>query len=98
LSGVPCRDGQHRRTAPVGAYEANAFGLSDMAGNVWEWVSGCADGAAEPTGPGQSCQRVLRGGSWESGPSGLTPEARRTAPGGLRGNTIGFRVALDWPS
>jgi formylglycine-generating enzyme required for sulfatase activity len=59
-------------TVAVGRYPANAFGLHDMHGNVWEWVEDVwhnnytgapSDGSARITG-GNQAQRVLRGGSW----------------------------------
>ena len=59
---------------PVGSYEANGYGLYDMSGNVWEWVS---DRYSEiyyqeseynnPKGPDTGSNRVIRSGSWRSG-------------------------------
>lgn len=71
---VPGRDG-HAFTAPVASYPANAFGLHDMSGNVWEWVSDWhADDAYahslrdDPQGPATGTVRVRRGGSWHTWP------------------------------
>lgn len=92
FGGLSCSDLRRPGTTPVGRYEPNAFGLYDMAGNVWEWVAGCADGSES-----EGCVRILRGGSWESGIGALTPQSRRLAVDGYRGPTAGFRVGVDWP-
>jgi len=82
------------RTQPVGSYAANAFGLFDMHGNVWEW---CDD-----TFGGNPILRVLRGGSWAED-AWVCRSARRfmgevsTSHGSnpeLYG-TVGFRIVLD---
>ena len=66
------RDG-YAFTAPVGRFQANAFGLHDMLGNAWEWVADWHDEAyyarspaTDPTGPEDGSVRVRRGGSWHS--------------------------------
>ena len=99
-----CEDG-YVETSPAGSFPANAFGLSDMIGNVWEWVADCyrptlldqpADGA--PSLSGDCSQRVLRGGSWYVGPSTLRSAFRLTYATSGRHIDFGFRIARTLPS
>ena len=60
------------KTSTVWRYSANAWGLFDMHGNVWEWCADwygkyAAEAWADPTGPTTGSYRVLRGGSWNDG-------------------------------
>src|SRR5262249_10151634 len=87
------------RTAPVGSFPANPFGLHDMHGNVWEWVEDCyhenynqapTDGSAWTTG--NCAGRVVRGGSWVDNPEFLRSAIRGRSTAGNRFNDLGFRV------
>ncbi|MYF72726.1 MAG: SUMF1/EgtB/PvdO family nonheme iron enzyme [Gemmatimonadetes bacterium] len=89
------------KTALVGSFRANAWGIHDMHGNVWEWVEDCwndsyvgapTDGSAWESG---SCdRRVLRGGSWYDEPWVLRSANRSGIYTVIRDLSNGFRVAL----
>ena len=88
---------------PVGAKEANAWGLFDMHGNVMEWCqdgwrSYSSDEAIDPTGPEDAPDRVIRGGSW-SDSAGDCRAARRGRFAPLdQGSPLGFRVVAVPPT
>ena len=90
----------NKKTAPVGSFSPNAWGLHDMHGNVWEWVQDCwhdnyegapADGSAWESG---DCSvRVFRGGSWYFIPRNLRAAYRNWYSSGVRDYYNGFRIA-----
>ncbi|WP_411036967.1 formylglycine-generating enzyme family protein [Shinella sp. BYT-45] len=97
-SAFSCSDGFHF-TAPVGRFPPNAFGLHDMAGNVWSWTEDCyADYAEAPLDgsaslAGQCAKRVLRGGSWGNDQVRLRAADRDAHAPDARGSGGGIRVA-----
>ncbi|MFD2256551.1 formylglycine-generating enzyme family protein [Luteolibacter algae] len=93
--GTPCR---------VRSYGRNAFGLSDMIGNVCEWVMdlwhpGFATAPADTTawivGGKKGC-RVVRGGGWDHLPRVLRASWRDWAPENARWDNLGLRVVKDF--
>ena len=87
------------RTHPVGQKTANAWGLSDMAGNVWEWCHDRAPSSygssavTDPWGSSSGSDRVLRGGSWNDFPSYMRAANRFNYAPAYRGYGFGFRCA-----
>jgi len=92
------------RPHPVKMKTANAWGLYDMLGNVWQWTSDYYDPkyysnspSTDPAGPAKGDQRVLRGGAWNSVQTTVRVSYRLTNPPGDRVNSFGFRCVGDLP-
>ena len=93
--------GEYRKkTVSVGSFPANAFGLHDVHGNVWEWVQDCwhgnyqdapADGSAWESG--DCAGRLLRSGSWLNAPGWLRSATRDGFRPTHRFGDRGFRLA-----
>lgn len=92
----------NKQTAPVGSLAANAWGLHDMNGNVWEWVQDHwhSDYQGAPTDGSAwsgTLLRVVRGGSWGSGPDLLRSAIRLSNRPDVRSSDFGFRVLCSPP-
>ena len=98
-------------TSPVRSFPANAFGLYDMIGNVWQWTQDCYVGtlAGRPSSAAvvdrQPCQfRVARGGTWGDTPALIRSAARNYAPppnsvvADYRSAGFGLRVVSSDPA
>jgi formylglycine-generating enzyme required for sulfatase activity len=97
-------EGEYRnQTTPVASFSANAFGLHDMHGNMWEWVEDCwhdnydgapADGSAWLVG---DCERrVMRGGAWHDAVSYMRSAYRFRFSREGRSGGLGFRLAMSY--
>jgi formylglycine-generating enzyme required for sulfatase activity len=94
-------EGQYReKTTEVGSFAANAWGLQDMHGNVWEWCldhwhddyrGAPSDGSAWVDG-GESDLRLLRGGSWSGNPWYCRSASRLRGRQDGRDDGCGFRL------
>ncbi len=97
-------DGVWPYTSPVGSFAPNAYGLYDMAGNIWEWCWDWAglypsDPQTDPHGPAtdQGSGRVGRGGNWDYYAVHCRAAYRYGNAPGYSATNIGFRCALPGP-
>jgi formylglycine-generating enzyme required for sulfatase activity len=100
---LPCED-LFVQAAPVGSFKANAFGLYDMLGNVFQWTEDCwadnyqgapIDGSAQSAG--DCTQHELRGGSWFTQPDFVRSSYRNRFDVNYRSTSVGFRLVREIP-
>jgi len=82
-------------------YPANAWGIYDMHGNVFEWCqdyyASYPDQATDPSGPIRGKERVRRGGSFLRSAHQSRSAARHSVEPSWRGSETGFRLVIGFP-
>lgn len=96
---MPMDDG-HAFLAPVGSYAANAFGLHDMLGNVWEFCSTRfgpypKNDAVDPGDLDMKRGYAVRGGGWSNIAADVRCASRNADPPHFGHSNLGFRVAIQ---
>ncbi|MEM9600664.1 MAG: formylglycine-generating enzyme family protein [Pseudomonadota bacterium] len=94
-----------RKTVPVGSYAANSFGVHDIHGNVYEFVSDCYvaghkgnPGDGSPRRDGNCDARIIRGGSWVTHGYQMRAAKRLRYTKDHRYDDFGFRLARTIPT
>jgi formylglycine-generating enzyme required for sulfatase activity len=89
-------------SSPVGTFPrgASAFGMEDMAGNVWEWCSDFLEAyrgtpKINPRGAVSGSKRIYRGGSWKSRFNSLRATTRGSNVPNYTCNDLGFRIVCE---
>jgi len=94
-------------TARVGSFAPNGYGLHDVIGNVWEWISDwygedyyALSPEVDPAGPAAGATHVIRGGAWDDKPIFMRLSNRnKSHRNDWRYPHVGFRCVLDsWPA
>jgi len=92
------------KTHAIGQKTANAWGLYDMLGNVWEWVNDwydkyrpCTFGCSNPAGPSTGSDRVVRGGAYFSYANSARSALRNSQGPNSRFDAVGFRLVRSVP-
>lgn len=95
------KKGEYReKTTPVGTFPANAWGLHDTHGNLWEWCQNwygdyLKNEVVDPQEGESEDYRVLRGGSWFFDPERCRSARRRYVRPGVREGIVGFRLCFS---
>jgi formylglycine-generating enzyme len=101
-TAIPMEKRSGSRPHPVGMKNPNGYGIYDMTGNLWEWVSDWYQSdyyktspKANPTGPEKGRLHILRGGSWDSHTMEVRTAARLAKEPEFKDYMTGFRCARN---